>query len=72
VSGVVYSFPKGKRSEVRASLSNYRGELRADIRLWVPGDGEDELVPTKSGISVPVEDLPRLLEAVQALIEASK
>ena len=67
---IVYSFPKGKTSEIRASFSTFRGEERADLRLWVLADN-DVLVPTKSGISVPVEDLGLLLEAVQALREAA-
>ena len=67
---VVYAFPKGRTSEVRASLSTYRGELRADLRLWVR-DESGEMIPTKSGISIPIDDVERLLEAVQALREAA-
>jgi Transcriptional Coactivator p15 (PC4) len=68
---IIHRFRKGKRSEVRASLSHYRGELRADIRLWVPGDGDEELVPTKSGTSLPVDYLGNLLQTVQALVGAA-
>lgn len=67
---VVYSFPKNSREEVRATLSTFRGVLRADLRIWVADDEGDGDHPTRKGISVRADDLPKLLEAVQALIEA--
>jgi hypothetical protein len=69
---IVYSFRKGSRSEVRASVSTYRGVARADIRLWVPSESDEGLIPTKSGISIPLEDLDELLAAVQALVQARR
>ena len=67
----VYSFAKSKDEEVHASLSTYRGRLRADLRVWV-ADEKDALHPTKKGISVPVADLPKLLAAVEALVVGAK
>lgn len=67
---VVFSFPKNAREEVRATLSTYRGHRLADIRVYV-ADADDVDHPTKKGIAVKVADLPRLREAVEALIEAA-
>jgi hypothetical protein len=69
---VVYSWPKNSREEVRATLSTFKGHLLADLRVWAADDTGDGDHPTKRGISVRVEQLPKLLEAVQALIEATK
>lgn len=66
---VVFSFPKNLREEVRASLGDYRGHQLADVRVYVVDEHGDPL-PTKKGISVRVEDLPQLRDAVDALIAA--
>jgi hypothetical protein len=66
---VVYAWPKNAREEVRATLTEYRGYRLADLRVYADDDGED--VPTKKGLSVRIEDLPRLREAVDALIAES-
>ena len=47
-----------------------QGHPLADIRIYVEGS-EGEEIPTKKGISVKVEQLPQLLEAVQALVGAA-
>jgi Transcriptional Coactivator p15 (PC4) len=67
---VVFTFPKNSREEVRATLTVFRGHRLADLRVW-RADAEDTDHPTKRGIAVRVEDLPRLLEAVQALVAAA-
>jgi hypothetical protein len=69
---VVYSWPKNSRDEIRATLSMFKGYALADIRVWTVDDRNDERVhPTNKGISVRVGDLGKLLEAVQALMEAT-
>ena len=66
----VYRFWKNSRESVRASLTTFQGHPLADIRIYVEGS-EGEEIPTKKGISVKVEQLPQLLEAVQALVGAA-
>ena len=65
---VVYAWPKNSLEEVRATLSTFKGRRLADLRVWTT----DEDRPTKKGLAVRVEDLPRLLEAVEALIAAER
>ena len=70
---VIYSWTKNSRDEIRATLSMFKGYALADIRVWTVDDREDERVhPTRKGISVRVGDLPKLLEAVQALVAATE
>jgi hypothetical protein len=64
---VVYSWPKNSKEEVRAQLREYRGHRLADLRVYA-ADADDVDHPTKKGLCVRVEDLPRLREAVEALI----
>jgi len=68
---VVYVFPKNSREEVRASLTTFKGHRLADLRVYA-ADENDVEHPTRKGIAVRVADLPKLLEAVQALIEAER
>ncbi len=66
---MVYEF-EISRGTIRASVSYFRGKALIDLRLWVePRLGQD-LIPTKKGISVPVEYVDDLEEAVAALVKA--
>jgi hypothetical protein len=68
---IVYSWPKNSREEVRATLGNFHGRRVADIRVWAGDDNGDGDHPTRKGLCVKVEDLGKLLEAVQALVKAT-
>jgi hypothetical protein len=66
---VVYEFPSGD-DEVRGVLQIYRGSVWAHVRrYYFTRDGEAR--PGK-GLAVRVEQLPQLLAAVEALIEAAE
>jgi Transcriptional Coactivator p15 (PC4) len=69
---VVHEFELERAGTVRASLSEFRGRERIDLRLWVePRDQPGgELIPTAKGVNVPVEFLDDLEEAVAALRRA--
>jgi hypothetical protein len=56
--------PRPTRS-VRVLLERYRGELRADIRVWQG----DVLFPTHQGVSVPVTLVPELQRMLADLLE---
>ncbi|MCA1647727.1 MAG: transcriptional coactivator p15/PC4 family protein [Chloroflexi bacterium] len=64
---VVHEFELGKRGTVRASVGQFRGHRFADLRLWVEIEPGDDLVPTKKGLSVPLEFLDELEAAIAAL-----
>jgi hypothetical protein len=69
---VVYSWPKNSQEEVRATLGEFKGHKLASIRVYASDDEGDGDHPTKEGISIKVSDLPHLLAAVEALIEAER
>jgi hypothetical protein len=68
---VVYAFPKNRNEEVRATLNTFNGQRYAHVRVYV-ADENDVDHPTRKGIAVKIEDLPKLLAAVEALIEAER
>lgn len=68
---VVNVFAKNAFDEVWAYLQPFKGNDLAHIRTFSLGD-DDEMYPTKQGITVKVSDLPKLAEAVAALVAAAE
>jgi Transcriptional Coactivator p15 (PC4) len=67
VVGVIF---KGPRQEIRISLSTFRGRTFADLRLHAI-NRQGQMVPTRKGITVGVEQLGELEEAIGRLRDAS-
>ena len=65
----LHSFPKNALEEVRASLTEYKGKQYIDLRVFYKADN-DEMRPTKKGLTLSPELLPELEQAIQKLIEA--
>lgn len=62
---VIHEFPKNNREVVRATLGEIDG--RRVAALWVFASTTTGMVPTKKGLSVSVDALPELEEAVRHL-----
>lgn len=68
-SEIVYEFERGEGEVIRATISEFKGVLRVDLRTFYLNEDE-EWRPTKKGINLPFTLLPELKKALQAL-EAS-
>jgi hypothetical protein len=68
---VVHTFVKNAFEEVRAYLQPYKGGQLAHIRVFKP-DKNDVDRPTKKGIALSIRDLPKLAQAVDALLAATE
>ncbi len=68
---VVHTFVKNSFDEVRSYLQPFKGNDLAQIRVFTLG-ADDEMLPKKQGIAVNVRDLPKLAEAVAALVAAAE
>ena len=66
---VVNVFAKNAFDEVWAYLQPFKGNDLAHIRIFTLGD-DDEMRFTPKGVTVNVRDLPKLAEAVAALVTA--
>jgi len=63
---VIATLPKNRRETIRVALEAYRGIELVDVRVMAALDDDTGLtVPTKKGISLRVEQLPALIEALQ-------
>jgi Transcriptional Coactivator p15 (PC4) len=60
---------KSRFDEIWAYVQSYGGRDLAHLRIFTVSE-DDEMIPTKRGISVNVKDLPKLAEAVAALVSA--
>jgi hypothetical protein len=71
---VIATIPKNSREWVRVALDEYRGVNLIDVRVLVELNPETGLpVPTKKGVSLKVEKLPTLIEALRdAEVEARR
>lgn len=61
---IVAELAKNSREVLKVSLSRYHGHALADVRTYAPVTGLDVLCPTKRGVSVRVEMLDDLIEAL--------
>jgi hypothetical protein len=71
---VIATIPKNSREWVRVALDEFRGVQLVDIRVLVELNEETGLpIPTKKGVSLKVEKLPSLIDALNdALVEAQR
>ena len=70
---VIHEFEIG-RGTIRSTLNDFGGKTYFDLRLWVePRDQPGAaLIPTKRGLSLPLEFLPEIGEALEAINQAVK
>ena len=63
---IIATIPKSDIEEVRILLGEYTGKQRIDIRTWFKNQA-GVLMPTKKGVSIPVEKWPELKKALKDL-----
>jgi len=67
---VIAVIHKSEKQQIHVSLATYRSRRQADVRLFVLKDGD--WIPTRKGITVGVEKLEELEEAVLKLRYAAE
>ncbi len=68
---IVYEFSKGDGQMIKARLSDFKGQLRADVRVYFQAEDGDWR-PTKKGINLTIEQLTEMKEAIERLQEEAK
>ena len=67
---VIAEWDRNAREIVRVALDHYQGRHTIDVRTWFR-DGDDQVKPSRSGITLAVKHLPALADALgKALIAA--
>jgi len=65
--GPVLVLRRGLDLETRIALTEFRGEHYVDFRVWWLPPGEKEFKPTKKGVSIPMENLDRVMEVLHEI-----
>lgn len=65
----IYSFTKNPGEEVQMALKRYKGRYYVDLRLWFQKEGEETYKPTKKGLFIGAEHLPKIKEGVHQLAQ---
>ena len=58
-----------KGGEIRATLSEYRGNVRLDVRFYYSNDGE--LKPSPKGTSIPEEHIAKFYKNLRKLLKGA-
>ena len=72
MSELVARFEKNSFEEVRISLTEFKGKDLIDIRVYYQPEGEEEMRPTKKGITISPEKFSELKKGIQQLEKALK
>ena len=64
---ILYEFDKNDREVVKLRKSTFKGKEYIDLRLYVKGEGDNEDIPTKKGVNVPIEKIDELKKALTKL-----
>ena len=67
MSELIARFEKNSFEEVRISLTEFKGKELIDIRVYYQPEGEEEMRPTKKGITISPEKFPELQKGLIAL-----
>ncbi len=67
---VAYEFDKGNEEVVRATVSEFAGKRRADLRIYFKSE-DGAWHPTKRGVSLTIDMVEELQAAVAKLVEVA-
>lgn len=60
----VKTFKKNKFQEIRVGIREFKGNDLVDIRTWTMTQGTDDMVPTSKGVSMNINLIKELKEAI--------
>lgn len=71
MDNVAYEFARGEDEMIRASVSEYKGTIRADLRIFFKGEKGD-WIPTKRGINFPLDQVKQMKTAIDEIEKVSQ
>lgn len=63
----VYAFSKSFHEEVRISARRYRDELYIDLRIYYRNGGTNEMLPSRKGITLPLDQIKELAKGLKKI-----
>jgi hypothetical protein len=66
---IIGELAKNSRETLRVAVGEFKGHELVHIRAWVSkGDDNEELIPTKSGVTLRRVLLPQLISLLQKVV----
>lgn len=62
---VIHEISKNPSESVRVVLGEYHGKDIINVRVYFQPEGEERWIPTKKGVTLSVESIPELREAIE-------
>lgn len=69
---MVTEIQKNSREVLRVQLQTFKGHELVSVRVWYKERDDEAMKPGKNGLTIRVEKLPELHEAIGKAIEAAK
>ncbi len=66
----IAAIPKNAREQLHVSLTEFKGHDLIDLRIYA--DGQGEWIATRKGITIKVDHLPAIVEALQRAITEAR
>ena len=62
------TIPKGNDMQLKFGYSDFGGVHRLDIRQWVRVEQTGKMIPTKSGLSIPISEIDSFMNTLAKVI----
>lgn len=66
---LISEFSKNSLETIRVMFTQFNGKKLLDLRTWVRGEDGESYIPTRKGISLRVEQVEELKEAIDKAAE---
>jgi hypothetical protein len=70
MSEQISTIPKNEREKIIVSLSNFKGKHYVDMRIFTANDNGGQDIPTKKGLTVPLQLYPAFRDTLQGVDKA--
>jgi len=67
---IISEYQRNADEKVRLGLKAYKGKVYFDLRIWFPDKETLELIPSKKGICLNLDNLPQMRDFMAALESA--
>lgn len=68
---LIATIEKNRTDEIRVMLRTWKDRWQVDVRIYFP-DKDGKMTPSKSGVSLSVEKLEELAEAINAALDRAR
>ena len=68
-SRLIHSFARNEHEKVNLTIRKYKGKHYLDLRIWFQAKDDANYLPTRKGLTLPMESLPELNQGINRLLK---